>query len=57
MLGVETAASPAEVAAECLRRGVLVLTAKNKVRLLPPLNSPWDALKKAVEIIKEVVAQ
>ena len=57
MLGVETAASPAEVAAECLRRGVLVLTAKNKVRLLPPLNIPWDALKKAVEIIKEVVAQ
>ena len=57
MLGVETAASPAEVAAECLRRGVLVLTAKNKVRLLPPLNIPWDALKKAVDIIKEVVAQ
>lgn len=54
MLGVETVRPAAAVAADCMARGVLVLTAKTKVRLLPPLNIPWDALKKAVAIIKEV---
>lgn len=57
MLGIETEVAPAEVVKRCMERGVLVLTAKNKVRLLPPLNITWDALKKAVEIIKEVIAQ
>ena len=57
MLGIETEVAPAEVAKRCMERGVLVLTAKNKVRLLPPLNISWDALKKAVETIKEVIAQ
>ena len=30
-----------------------IIKAKNKVRLLPALNIPWDLLKKAVEVIKE----
>ena len=36
-----------------LERGVVCLTAKNKLRLLPPLTIPWDALEEAVDIIKE----
>ena len=35
-----------------IEKGVLCLTAKDKVRLLPPLNIPMEDLKKAVEIIK-----
>ncbi len=57
MLGIETVKPAAEVAAACMANGVLVLTAKQKVRLLPPLNIPWDALKKAIAIIKEVCKQ
>lgn len=57
MLGIETVKPAAEVAAACMANGVLVLTAKQKVRLLPPLNIPWDALRKAIAIIKEVCKQ
>lgn len=56
MLGIETEKSAAEIVQGCLERGVLVLTAKSKVRLLPPLNIGRDDLKAAVAILKEVVA-
>lgn len=55
MIGLETEKDAKEVVAACREKGVLVLTAKTKVRLLPPLNIPDDLLKKAVEIIKECV--
>lgn len=56
MIGVKTKKSAKDVAAECMQNGVLVLTAKDKVRLLPALNIPLDLLKKAIEIIKDVCA-
>lgn len=56
MLGIETVKSAADVVKECIKKGVLCLTAKNKVRLLPALNIPINQLKKALEIIKEVCA-
>ncbi len=52
MIGIETVKSNKEVVAACMGQGVLPLTAKNKVRLLPPLNIPMETLEKAVEIIK-----
>ena len=55
MIGLETVKEAKEVVAACREKGVLVLTAKTKVRLLPPLNIPDELLKKAVEIIKECV--
>ena len=55
MIGLETEKDSKEVVAACREKGVIVLTAKTKVRLLPPLNIPDDLLKKAVEIIKECV--
>ena len=55
MIGLETEKDAKEVVAACREKGVLVLTAKSKVRLLPPLNIPTDLLKKAVDIIKECV--
>ena len=42
---------------ECMEKGVLCLTAKNKLRLLPALNIPFEVLCKAVNIIKEVLAE
>lgn len=35
--------------------GVLVLTANGLLRLLPPLNIPWDELKEAIGIVKKVI--
>ena len=55
MLGIETEASPKEIIAACLEKGVVVLSAKNKVRLLPALNIPEEQLKKGIAILKEVI--
>ena len=52
MLGLKTAKPAAEVVAACMEKGVLCLTAKDKVRLLPALNIPDDLLVKAAEVIK-----
>lgn len=56
MLGVEpTKKSAKEVIAACIKGGVLVLSAKNKVRLLPPLTIAWDDLEKAIDLLKEAL--
>ena len=52
MIGIETQRPARDVVMECMDKGVLCLTAKTKVRLLPALNIPMDVLKEAVEIIK-----
>lgn len=52
MLGVETVRDASEIIAECMQNGVLVIKAKNKIRLLPPLNIPDNVLKNALQIIK-----
>ena len=57
MLGLETEKSAKEVIAACMERGVLVLSAKSKVRLLPALNIPDELLLKALEVLKEVCAE
>ena len=53
MIGVKTRKSAGEVLAACMERGVLCLTAKDKLRLLPALNIPMDLLREAVAVIKE----
>ena len=57
MIGIKTAAPAAQVVQKCMERGVLCLTAKDRVRLLPALNIPMDTLKKAAEIILSVCAE
>ena len=54
MLGIEPVRPAAEIVGECIARGVLCLTAKTKVRLLPALNIPLDTLKQAIEILASV---
>ncbi len=56
MVGIKTAVPAADVVRECISRGVLCLTAKDKVRLLPALNIPDEALHEAIETIKAVIA-
>ena len=54
MLGVATEKSAAEVIAACMEKGVLVLNAHGKVRLLPALTIPMEQLKQAIDILVEV---
>ena len=57
MLGIETEKDAGEVITACREKGVLVIKAKNKVRLLPALNIPTELLKKAINIIVEVLGE
>ncbi len=57
MLGIKTKKDAKVILKECLEKGVLVLTAKDKVRLVPALNIPMDKLEKAVCILKEVISE
>ena len=57
MIGVKTTKPAKDVVNACMEKGVLCLTAKDKVRLLPALNIPMDVLKEAVEVIKSVCAE
>jgi len=53
MIGIKTVKPASEVLAYCTAHGVLCLTAKDKVRLLPALNIPMDVLEEAVAVIVE----
>lgn len=57
MIGVQTKKPAREVANACLEKGVLCLTAKTKIRLLPALNIPMEQLRQAMEIFKAVLAE
>jgi acetylornithine/N-succinyldiaminopimelate aminotransferase len=57
MIGVETKAPAKEVLMKCMEKGVLCLTAKTKLRLLPPLNITMEELKEALDVIKSVLAE
>ena len=52
MIGIKTVKPAREVVAKCIENGVLCLTAKDRVRLLPALNIPMDQLKKAVAVLR-----
>ena len=57
MVGIKTTKPAKQVVAACMERGVLCLTAKDKVRLLPALNIPMDDLCRALDVLKEVCAE
>ena len=57
MIGIlPTKHTAGEIAAACLADGLLVLTAHEKVRLLPPLNIPMEELRKGIAILKKHLA-
>ena len=56
MLGIKTEKDAAGIIAACREKGVIVIKAKDKLRLLPALNIPMEQLKKAVAVIKECCA-
>ena len=54
MIGIETE-NAKEKANMCLEKGLLVLTAKEKIRLLPPLNISYAHIDKGLKILGEVL--
>jgi len=57
MIGLKTTKPASEVVAACIAQGVLCLTAKDKVRLLPALNIPMETLQRAAKVILSVCAE
>ncbi|MBE6798535.1 MAG: acetylornithine/succinylornithine family transaminase [Ruminococcaceae bacterium] len=53
MLGIEIDGDAKQTANECLKKGVLILTAKSKLRMVPPLNITFEQIDAAIEILKE----
>ena len=52
MIGIKTVKPAKDILMECMANGVLCLTAKDKLRLLPALNIPMEHLEKAIAVIK-----
>ena len=57
MIGIKPVKPAREVVLRCIERGVLCLTAKNKIRLLPALTIPSETFKEALAILREVCAE
>ena len=52
MVGIKTIAPAADIVKACIEKGVLALTAKDKIRLLPALSISMEELSYAMETIK-----
>jgi len=57
MVGILPEKPAAEIVKKCNEKGVLCLTAKDRVRLLPALNIPMDVLAEAVGTLKETLGE
>lgn len=57
MIGLEVEKPAKEIAQQCLHRGLLVLTAHEKVRIVPPLNITKTEMDEGLTILREVLAQ
>ena len=57
MVGVELkeGLNAADIVKKGIEKGVIMLTAKKKIRLLPPLNIPFDVLERGLDILLELV--
>ncbi len=57
MIGIECDRPTTDIIDECRDKGVLVIKAKQKIRLLPALNIDDKLLEKAIKILKEACAK
>ena len=57
MLGIECEKPAKDVIASAMKKGVLVISAKTKVRLLPALNIPFELLETAIDKLIEAIEE
>lgn len=58
MIGIDLKDKKAgDVAIKCVENGLLILTAKQSLRLLPPLSITYDEIDKGLEILKKTLGE
>ena len=57
MIGIKPVGPAGKIVSAAIEKGVLALTAKDRIRLLPALNIPMDELKSACEILRELCGE
>lgn len=57
MIGIKPVGPAGKIVKAAINKGVLALTAKDRIRLLPALNIPQEQLEKAVAVLKQLCAE
>ncbi len=57
MLGLKTKKAAGDIVKQCMEEGVLCLTAKDRVRLLPALNIPDGLLREAAQVLRKACGE
>lgn len=57
MIGIEVDGNAGDIAKKCTENGLLVITAKTLLRMLPPLNIKYDEIDEALAILKKVMEE
>ena len=55
MIGIEVEGNAGDIAKKCTENGLLVITAKTLLRMLPPLNIKYEEIDEALAILKKVM--
>ena len=55
MIGIEVEGTAVEIAKKCTENGLLIITAKTLLRMLPPLNITYDEIDEALSVLKKVM--
>lgn len=57
MIGIEVEGNAGDIAKKCTENGLLVITAKTLLRMLPPLNIKYKEIDEALAILKKVMEE
>lgn len=57
MIGIEVEGVAGDIAKKCTEKGLLIITAKTLLRMLPPLNITYEEIDKALSILKKVMEE
>lgn len=57
MIGIEVDGNAGDIAKKCTENGLLVITAKTLLRMLPPLNIKYEEIDEALAILKKVMEE
>lgn len=57
MIGIEVEGNAGDIAKKCTENGLLVITAKTLLRMLPPLNIKYEEIDEAFAILKKVMEE
>ena len=55
MIGIEVEENAGDIAKKCTENGLLIITAKTLLRMLPPLNITYDEIDEALSVLKKVM--